>query len=389
MKSIISAKEDYRKELGICLTVYNYNYKQLVVDNLFLPYFSDIMKENRFKGAVFMSEDIVILPHQQNTSLSSNFSSLNQNLITPEFFLSHYWQFLPRYISDGFPSEDTFQQYCYNINYFLNWCTLNQWNPLATTDYQMRMYVEFLRNHNYSPDSIKIKMSAIKAFFYTALKMGFIEENPCSDIKTKKSFTSDENFLFYSKEQLQQICDYIMKEDVKEEFERYRNMLMFYLMGVEGFRNVEVHRLCDEDIDLARGTILVRGKGHQGIVYPCEDTIAIYRLYISTRPLPTKFGGLTPTIISNAKHGCHSRISRNGIRYIMNKILVGCNLKYQGKTCHILRHSCGTNLYAQTKDLRLVQEQLRHSTPTMTSKYAHVYDRMNNRKTSDIAPKVF
>ena len=39
---------------------------------------------------------------------------------------------------------------------------------------------------------------------------------------------------------------------------------------------------------------------------------------------------------------------------------------------HALRHSWGTYLYERTKDLRLVQKELRHRSPTTTAVYAHV-----------------
>ena len=76
-----------------------------------------------------------------------------------------------------------------------------------------------------------------------------------------------------------------------------------------------------------------------------------------------------PTTVSDH---CHN-YSRNSIRDIMNRIL---------------RHSCGTNLYSETKDIRLVQEQLRHSDPKMTARYAHVHERMTNRHTEKLAPKI-
>ena len=39
---------------------------------------------------------------------------------------------------------------------------------------------------------------------------------------------------------------------------------------------------------------------------------------------------------------------------------------------HACRHSYGTYLYQKTKDLRLVQDQLGHSSPTVTQVYSHI-----------------
>lgn len=58
---------------------------------------------------------------------------------------------------------------------------------------------------------------------------------------------------------------------------------------------------------------------------------------------------------------------------------------YPGLSCHVFRHSCGTNLYAETKDLRLVQDTLRHRDPKVTARYAHLTGRLEHRSTSVIA----
>ena len=50
----------------------------------------------------------------------------------------------------------------------------------------------------------------------------------------------------------------------------------------------------------------------------------------------------------------------------------------------MLRHTCGTLLYKDTKDLQIVKEVLRHSDINITSKYAHVYNQMNKRYSSTI-----
>jgi site-specific recombinase XerD len=69
----------------------------------------------------------------------------------------------------------------------------------------------------------------------------------------------------------------------------------------------------------------------------------------------------------------------------MNQALRAADLKRPGFSCHILRHSCGTNLYQNTKDLRIVQETLRQKDPKVTARYAHVNQRIENRVTASLA----
>ena len=192
---------------------------------------------------------------------------------------------------------------------------------------------------------------------------------------------------FYTPQQMNEIV-HVFDEDA-DPFTRSRNKLILYLMGVEGLRNIEVHRACVEDINWEARAIMVRGKGRMEPIYPCDETFAILEEYLKSIPAEReikKDGVLTPLILSSSNRNLLGRISRNGLRSIMNKALTACDLKHPGYSCHVFRHSCGTNLYQETKDLRLVQDILRHRDPKITARYAHVADRLTKRYTSKLVP---
>ena len=77
-------------------------------------------------------------------------------------------------------------------------------------------------------------------------------------------------------------------------------------------------------------------------------------------------------------------MDRRGIRYNVDKWLTRAGLKKEGISCHMLRHTCGTLLYKDTKDLQIVKQVLRHSNVNITSKYAHIYNKMDKRYTTGI-----
>lgn len=310
--------------------------------------------------------------------------------ITPDYFVNHYYEFLPRYIANGNPSPNTLKTYYSWIDHFIDWCFGNEQHPLSVTDYQMRLFREHLLENNYQLDTNHTIFMAIRSFFSTAIRLGLISVNPCESVSVT-STTSHNILNFYSQEQMLDI--YAVFEQEQEPFTRYRNLLILYLMGVEGLRNIEVHRLCREDIRWDIKVIMIRGKGAVGRmdpIYPCEDTFELLQNYLDAIPTDReiqKEGGLTPLILSDSHNNVLGRISRNGLRYIMNKALKITGLKHEGQTCHILRHSCGTNLYQQTKDLRVVQDTLRHRDPKITARYAHVNQQLNNRVTSGLTLK--
>ena len=255
----------------------------------------------------------------------------------------------------------------------------------------MLLYREFLLNRQYKPDSIQIMLAAVRAFYSAAKKLELITVNPAAGVEAPTiGATNDAMLHFYTPRQMNEVI-HIFAED-KDPFTRYRNKLILYLMGVEGLRNIEVHRACLQDINWEAKVIMIRGKGAKGRmepIYPCDETFELLEDYIKAIPTDhevKKDGVLTPLILSSSNRNYLGRISRNGIRSIMNKALAACNLKHPGYSCHVFRHSCGTNLYRETKDLRLVQEYLRHRDPKVTARYAHVADRLSKRYTSKLVP---
>ena len=311
--------------------------------------------------------------------------NVRQDAITPEYFIAHFYEYLPRYIAGGAPTADTRDTYELAIRLFLHWCMEQNLHPLSDVhDYQIRVYMEEMRTRGYSAATLMIKGAAIRAFYKVAQRLSFITENPCADLQLRNPQHLDEDYKYLTVDQIKEICEGLTAD--QNALRRLRNLLIVYLMGVEGLRVVEVMRLSDEDIDWQRGRIEIRGKGHAGIIYPCEETFQLLKAYIEERgPVPPE-NRLTPTVISCARNNAQGRTTRVGIRYVINKALTDAGLKQPGYACHLFRHSCGTNLYQETKDLRVVQETLRQRSPKVTAKYAHVHDRMERRYTRGITP---
>ena len=100
---------------------------------------------------------------------------------------------------------------------------------------------------------------------------------------------------------------------------------------------------------------MVWGKGATGRmepIYPGDESLAILEEYLKSIPADReikKDGVLTPLILSSSNRKLLGRISRNGLRFIMNKALVACDLKHPGYSCHVFRHSCGTKFTMRPK----------------------------------------
>ena len=290
---------------------------------------------------------------------------------------------LPLYIAKGNPSTDTIKAYSEHITTFVHWCDFNNVSVFDLRDYEALSYVRGLYNGHLSVNTVAIKIAAIKTFYRVAVQRGFAIVNPFESIKARTSVRDDTEFNFYNLAELKQLVSFI-RSNALDDCNEYRDLALIMLMAVEGLRGVEVCRMNQDDIDFGSGVVFVRGKGHDGYIYPCRDTLEVLQKYFSLRPsVSDEFG--TAAFVTCRNNG-NNRLTRSGLRWIVNNLLVGAGLKRKGSACHSLRHSCGTNLYEQTKDLRLVQETLRQKSPSVAARYAHIIERRANRSTITISP---
>lgn len=299
-----------------------------------------------------------------------------------DYFLRNYKVIIMRYISNGNPSDDTKHSYYSAIDAFLDWCHKIRLNPFKVTEQQMLYYRSMLINEKYKASSVKFKLTAIRRFYYVAVKYNMIKVNPAVDVKAQKD---PDNFMpviqFFTSKQLGTLIDFI---DESDEI-GLRNKTMIYLMAVEGLRTVEIHRMNVQNIDFNLGTIYIQGKGHNDMIYPSEETLKLLDRYINIRTYKPVYP--TPVFTSTSNRNKGGRMARQNIRWNITNLLEEVHLKRPGKACHILRHTCGTLLYAETKDIQIVKQVLRHKTIEMTSRYSHVVDGMAKRYTSAIPIK--
>ena len=152
-------------------------------------------------------------------------------------------------------------------------------------------------------------------------------------------------------------------------------------LGLEaGLRANEIATLRKDDLDLRRldeARLHVRkGKrGSNGVIFVPKSLAAHLRCYLKE---------VRPKLKPRKDHG-NLLLGREGkplTRLTMNKrmrtLLRAAGLP-EGRLnelspVHCLRHTCGVMLYRATKNLRLVQKQLRHTRSTTTEVYANLLD---------------
>lgn len=133
-----------------------------------------------------------------------------------------------------------------------------------------------------------------------------------------------------------------------------RARLAILLAGACGLRRGEIARTRREDLerDLVGWALRVVGKGGHIRLVPLP---AVLVREIERRPS----GWLFPS-----SHGGH--LTPHHLGKVVSRNLPG------DLTTHTLRHRCGTVAYAETRDLRAVQELLGHARPETTALYTAV-----------------
>ena len=72
------------------------------------------------------SEGAPAVPSVQKIQPGSLMQMPATQVITADYFVQHYIEFLPRYIANGNPSRNTLQTYCSWIDHFISWCLENK-----------------------------------------------------------------------------------------------------------------------------------------------------------------------------------------------------------------------------------------------------------------------
>lgn len=149
--------------------------------------------------------------------------------------------------------------------------------------------------------------------------------------------------------------------------------LLEFLYGT-GARISEAVGAAVDDVDLAVGSVLLRGKGGRDRVVPVGDyaAAALRDYLVRARPALAAAGRGSPVVFLNARGG---PLSRQSAWTILRRAAARAGLPVTGPRAvspHTLRHSYATHLLDGGADVRVVQELLGHASVTTTQVYTLV-----------------
>jgi site-specific recombinase XerD len=202
---------------------------------------------------------------------------------------------------------------------------------------------------------------------------GLRADNPAAGVRPPREKRAAEDFGYLSEVELTLLLRSV-PEAYKEKNLRDRAMLA--LLGLQGLRTIEIERANVDDLQQRGETtaLLVHGKGRDRLVYLRPDVLDALNDYLSFRSRVEPDGRGLPLFASVGNFAGGKRISRRGIRKVVDFYLLKAGLKKSGLSNHALRHTAATLGYKHSHDLRAVQDMLGHADPKTTARYARVVD---------------
>ena len=316
------------------------------------------------------------------TSASNRFACVARE-ITTNNLLVVFAEFLEIDVSAGDASSDTLRTYIKQLQQFLQWCDRRQLDPVTVVKDDIKKYRHWMvKQKQYKSATIALKLAVVRRFYQAAVEKGLIAVNPATGVKPpREKFDPAEKITYLERLEVETLLATIPHDGTLKSA---RDRTMLAIMALEGTRTIELHR-ADISSLVRQGQnlgIRVEGKRSVRVVPLTPDLAHLMVEYLHQREVGGEVLNPTrPLFIATGNNSWGKRISRRGIRSVVDSYLKQASLKHTpGRTisAHSLRHTAGTLALRSGADLRQVQDLLGHSDPRTTSIYAHVADRWEN-----------
>lgn len=217
--------------------------------------------------------------------------------------------------------------------------------------------------------SMARKLSALRSFFRWLLERDEVEENPAVAVRRPKRDRPLPNFLDES------AIARLLSAPEGDGFVALRDRALLELLYSTGTRVSEVVGADLADLDLAGGSLRVRGKGKkERLCIVGEPAVHALDGYLERRAARLAAAGRRESaLFLNDRRGPSGlrRLTDRSVRRLLKEYLAKAGLDPKASP-HTIRHSFATHLLNHGANLRLVQEFLGHERITTTQIYTHL-----------------
>jgi integrase/recombinase XerC len=238
--------------------------------------------------------------------------------------------------------------------------TLDDADPEAVRAYSAWLHARGLR-----PGSRARALSALRAFFRWACRIGEAKPNPAERVRSPKREKRITKHLRPGE------VEALLEAPAGDEPLARRDRALLELLYASGLRVAELVSLDWEDLDLGARVLRVVGKGGKERMVPFGQpaTAALVAWRERWEEVAQPGGaGTGQAVFLNARG---SRLTDRSVRRILDR-WVAAAAGARGVHPHVLRHTFATHLLERGADLRAIQELLGHASIATTQRYTHV-----------------
>ena len=222
----------------------------------------------------------------------------------------------------------------------------------------------------FSDSTISRRLSTIKQFFKFLVREGFVDRNPCEDIKNFKKTKKIPSFL--SEEEVLKILNTASSVG-KDTVERTRNKALIEILYASGMRVSELVSLQKSTFTGSPELILIKGKGNKERMVPISKiALSVIKKYLAElKKSNIEFYKSDYLFPSRSKSG---HLNRERFFLVIKEIANTAGLNAQNISPHKIRHAFASHLLSNGADLRVIQTLLGHKNLSTTEIYTHVLD---------------
>jgi integrase/recombinase XerD len=235
--------------------------------------------------------------------------------------------------------------------------------PITAGQAQVSGFLEHLQKHGVQSRSIARKLSCLRGFYKWLLLDKRIGHDPTVNLESPSSWKVLPKALAPSEVERMMEHAGIAANHPQADAVALRDRAIVEMLYAGGVRVSELTGLGVEDLSLAEGRMLVRGKGDKERIVPL-GRIAVEALdaYITRgRPELASRRGESRLFLSTRG----AALTRQWIWRLVKRLDARASP-------HVMRHSCATHMVENGADLRTVQTLLGHADISTTQVYTHL-----------------
>lgn len=269
-------------------------------------------------------------------------------------------------------SEHTIRQRWKGCAYFIAWCQERslkrpaEVTPVLLERYQRHVYL--YRKKNGQPLAARSQcgyLQPLRRFFHWLARKAHLPTNPARDLDLPR----DPSRLPKHVLTIQDAEKVLSQPDLATPV-GLRDRAILEVLYSTGIRRAEMTKLELSDLDLDRGTLLVReGKGRKDRVVPVGTRAAawVVKYLAEVRPGLARTTEAPELFLSRFGE----RIAPGYLTYTVRRYVLASGLGPVG-SCHLLRHTAATLMLEGGADIRFIQQLLGHASLATTERYTHV-----------------